>query len=1000
VPAGWDIRLFGAFELRIDDRPLPAIESIRVRSLLSRLLLQRDVAVSRERLAAALWPESTEAQARTNLRHLLHTLRRAVPETDQRLVVTAAALTWRTDTADTLDVAEFERLRSITGSGRVAALRRAADVYRGDLLEGVDDEWVRADRDRLRADLAEILRELADSADDARAVRDAERLLQLDPLRESSYRLLMRVHAALGDRAAAVRVFHRCSEILGRELDVRPSAETEAVYRALLPGLDRAAPTTTGRQSPLVGRDSERARLVKSWRSALGGHARLVLLAGDPGVGKSRLAADFRAWSARQGAAVAVAACHAAEGPLPFGVVTTWLRSPALRAVLPTVDRERRRDLARLLPELLAEDPALPGPTTLPEDEQRPRVFDAVAIAIDRIVAASGPVLLVVDDLHHADRESCRLLHYLLRVRADSRLLIVATARRDELDRSPARELLLAARSRDRLERIDVGPLTPAETGALIARMTGGDVADDDARRLHERTAGNPLFVVEAIRAGWTAGAARVPVTPRVRAVLESRIDGLGPVGRQLAAAGAVIGRPFDADLLFAVARESSPVSDDLIVGLDELWRRGIVADRGGAGTYDFTHEALRDVALAETGPVLLAALHRRVAGLLVRRGAAEGSPAEIAAHHAHGGEPTEAVPWYRRAAESAQGLYAHAEAIRLLDRAVEAARTTDRPDALELELRTAQLGSLVPEHGYASPQVAAVQERALALTESLAARPSAPLLRSLAMTALTADDFVAARSYADRLRATRDQSGILAVEADVLLGFAAFWSADFRSARDHFDSAVRGYRPANTAAHLAGYGQDPKAVALARLANTRWFLDDPAGASRARDEALAWAEQVRHPYTRTAVLLFATLLDIDMHDESAARRHANALIGLGPVAPPLRLSTDALAGLLSVLDGRPEDGLTAIRRAIAANRSRAGAPGMRAILGRIQLAAAAATGDSRLLLAAADAMLAAGPAGAVWAPEARRMRSLQPPTPGPGTWNAAGTPGPAPSSS
>ena len=675
---------------------------------------------------------------------------------------------------------------------------------------------MRIERDRRRGRLIEVLHELGalastlppvpwTTAAGGEVLGDAERLLQLDPLREGSYRLLMRLLAARGDRAAAVRVFHRCSEVLSRELDVRPSAETEAAYRDLLPGRAGTQPLTVSeRQPPMVGRDHERACLASAWRGALRGSARLVLLSGAPGVGKSRLANDFRAWCERQGIITATASCYASEGPLPYAVVTAWLRSPALRPIVPMLDRERRRDLARLLPELLLDDPDLPPPTPLPEDEQRPRVFDGVVCALDVARAVpDGPLLLVVDDLHHADRESCRLLHYLLRVRADARLLVVATARGGELESTPAGELVAAVRSRDRLDRVEVGLLTPAETGALLARMTGADVPEDDLHRLQEQTGGNALFVVEAVRAGWSAGSTRVPVTPRVRAVLESRIDGLSPLGHDLAAAAAVIGRPFDADLLFTVKRGSTPTTDDLVVGLDELWRRGILADRGVGvgGLYDFTHEALRDVALAETGPAARAALHRRVAHAMAGPNLPIGvGAAEIAAHHAQGGEPVEAARWYRQAADAAQALYAHAEAIRLLDRAVSAAELAGAP-ALELELRTAQLGSLVPEHGYASPQVAAVQERARELTAALGTQPSAPLLRSLAMTSLTADDFGAARSFGEQLLASAadDDTGVLRVEADVLLGFAAFWSADFPSARDHFDRAVANYRTANT---------------------------------------------------------------------------------------------------------------------------------------------------------------------------------------------------------
>ena len=996
MPVELHIRLLGAFELRASDgRPL-VVDSARVRSLLAYLLLHADAPISRERLASTLWPESTDPQARTNLRHVLHTLRRVVPGVDHRLRSTPGSLRWHSEPGDTLDVTEFERLTATNGPGRLDALRAAADGYTADLLDDIDDEWPAADRGRLRDQLIRVLDELAESGravDTARALADADRLQRLDPLREATYRLLMQIHAAGGDRAAAVRVFHRCSDILDRELGIRPSPETESVYRALLPGLTEVQPLRrTGRRPPLVGRDGERARLAAAWRDAGSGRAQLVVVTGEPGVGKTRLVTDFRFWCTRQGVASAAAACYAAEGPLPYGVITSWLRSAQLRQLLPGLDPVRLGDLARLLPELLVDEPGLTPPIPLAEDDQRPRVFEAVAGTLDLVNRASpAPVLLLVDDLHHADRESCRLLHYLLRVRADTRLLIVGTARRAEISVAPAAELLSAARSHERLVDIGLTALRPADVATLFSRMTGDPATPEDARRLHEATGGNPLFVVEAVRAGWSPQDPRVPMTPRVQAVLESRMGRLGPVATELAAAAAVIGRPFDADLLFAAARaevDTPGSADELVVGLDELWRHGIVAERGtgSGGPYDFTHEALRDVALTGIGPVLRSAMHRRLAGALARRAASSGvGAAEIAAHHAQAGDGVQAARWYRRAAESAQLLYAHAEAIRLLDRAVEALDSaepsTDR-DAAELAVRTAQLAPLVSEHGYASPQVAAVQERARRLTAELAADPSPPLLRSLAMTALTADDFVAARDFGGQLRsaADHDGTGVLAVEADVLLGFAAFWLAEFETARMHFEHALAGYRPDRTTAHLAGYGQDPRAVALARLGNTRWFLADPAGAVAARDEAIGWVQRLGHPYSRAAVLLFASLLDLDMADDHALREHALALIGSGAVAPPLRLSARALDGYLAVLDGRLAEGMSTVGRAVADYRPGTGAPGMRAILARIKLAACQATGDPGLIVPAADDLLSAGPAAAVWTPQTRLVRAFHAP--------------------
>jgi DNA-binding SARP family transcriptional activator len=270
------VRLLGGLELRLDGRPLPPVESSRAEALLAFLLLHGPAAQPRQRLAFALWPDSTEAQARTNLRHVLHNLRRALPHLDRFLEVTPRTLRWRAEATGWLDVAAFEAALARAdreADGGLAALREAVALYRGDLLEGRHDEWLLGERERLRqrflgalerlAALLEARGELAD------AVGHAERLLREDPLREDAHRLLMRLHDARGDRARALRAYHACAATLERELGVAPSAPTRQLYEALLPtGAERhTGPVGALGGPPLVGRAAEWARLTALWRA-------------------------------------------------------------------------------------------------------------------------------------------------------------------------------------------------------------------------------------------------------------------------------------------------------------------------------------------------------------------------------------------------------------------------------------------------------------------------------------------------------------------------------------------------------------------------------------------------------------------------------------------------------------------------------------------------------------------------------------------------------------
>ena len=647
-------RLLGRFSLGLDGADV-RLEATRAELLVAYLVLHPD-AQPRRRLASALWPESSEAQAHTNLRKLLHTLRRTLPDVDGHLEITPRSVRWRGES----DVAAFEQLLT-------SDLRRAVALYGGDLLDGHDASWLEAERQRLRGRWLDALGEVADrcAADGAlaEAVTHAERLLRADPLREDSYRRLMRLHAERGDPARALGVYHECAAVWERELGVAPPRPPARRTRRCCPGR-RRAPGGGRRAATLVGRAAERRQLVDLFRACVAGHAQFVLLTGEAGIGKTRLVEEFRTWCARQGAIVAEARCHSAEGPLVYGPVTAWLRSGALRPRLAQLDPERRSELARLLPELLVEEPDTPKPAPLvgrrapPAPARRGRRRRAVPPAAR---------VLVLDDLQHTDRETCRLVHYLVRREPTARLLITATARREEIDRDhPAQELLAGLHTLDRCTEIELGRLDRAETDVL-ARELGG--APLDAQRLYAETEGNPLFVVEALRLGPGA-----PVSKRVQTVLEARLAQLSAPARALAEVAATIGREFRVEVLAAAAGEADDV---LLNGLDELWRRRILREQD-AHAYRFSHDKLREVAALGVSPPRRRLLHLRIAPALEHAHAADPGPvsAQIARHYAEGGSASHAVTWYRRAAEAAQELHASDAAVDLLERAVHQVRT------------------------------------------------------------------------------------------------------------------------------------------------------------------------------------------------------------------------------------------------------------------------------------------------------------------------------------
>ncbi len=436
------VSLLGDFCIKHDNTPVSGIDTPRLRSLLAYLILHRDAPQSRSHLAFLFWPDTSEAQAHTNLRNLLHHLRRALPNADSFLDIKVQTLQWRYDASFSLDVANFEdslahleQARKTNDSiAAKVALEQAVSLYKGDLLPSCYDDWIIPQREGLHQAILNALEHLICLLEDQRdyqaAIVYAQNLLRYDPLHEATYRRLVRIHALNGDRAGALRVYHTCTTILQRELDVEPSALTQEAYVQLLGAESQPSLTvpTTIAFSPLVGRQSEWMQLLKAWNEVAGGGApQVVVLSGVAGIGKTRLVEELLQWAARQGISRASTRCYAAEGALAYSPVTTWLRANPL--VL--LEDVWLAEVARLLPEIFTQRPDLPRPIALTEAWQRQRLFEALSRAI---YGLNQPILLTIDDLQWCDRDTLEWLHFLLRFDRRVRLLIVGTYRPEEID--------------------------------------------------------------------------------------------------------------------------------------------------------------------------------------------------------------------------------------------------------------------------------------------------------------------------------------------------------------------------------------------------------------------------------------------------------------------------------------------------------------------------------------------------------------------------------------
>jgi DNA-binding SARP family transcriptional activator/predicted ATPase len=673
------IQLLGEFSLNYDDVPLTTISTPRLQSLLTYLILHRHAPQSRQHLAFLLWPDLPEARARANLRKQLHKLQHALPDADRFLLAEPQTLRWRLAGAFSLDVAEFEQAASCAQSS--ADLQCAIDLYQGDLLPGCYDDWIIPERERLKQILIETLERLlqltADAGNTLAAIRCAQRLLQIDPLHEEIHRRLIHLHTLNQDRAAALHAYHTCASLLQRELGVEPGPAIRETYERLL-NLETTAVAPLGATFPLVGREREWANLQAAWRIAGAGQAQLVILIGEAGIGKTRLADELFMRVKRQGLATAVAHCYSAEGRLAYAPVVAWLRARPL----PHLEAIWLSEVARLLPEILTQHPDLPALGPLTEAWQRQRLHEALARAV---LGTGEPLLLWLEDLQWCDRDTLEWLHYVLRFDGQARLLILGTLRPEEvLNDHLVAALLAALRPERKLIEIAVGPLDAAYAQQLAACVAGHELDAAQADCLYHETEGNPLFIIETLRAGVGCMEAGT-LPPTVQAVITARLAQLSPQAHELVELAATIGREFTFEVL---QRAGDSDEKTAVRGLDELWQRRIIREVG-TSAYDFSHGKLREVAYAGLSSARRRLLHRRVAEALIASHPqdVDGSSAQIAVHYQRAGRSDQAVVYYRRAATAAQRVYANEDAITYLSQALELIPTTAQAERYDLLL-------------------------------------------------------------------------------------------------------------------------------------------------------------------------------------------------------------------------------------------------------------------------------------------------------------------------
>ena len=943
----------------------------------------------RQRIAGLFWPDSADAQALTNLRRELHQLRQVLGD-EPALVVTSTDLCWRDTETCRVDLRLFavEREAALAAAtadddgGILEHAARAIAEYRGDLLPGVYDDWLldaRAEVERWCVDLCDLLGQTrARNGDLTGAVEVARRRIQLQPLEEVGYRTLMQLQADLGDRAGAVSTYHHCASVLERELGVVPDPATQQAFQRLMAHADagNAGPPAAGpagRRSglaaaQLVGRSRELGLLQDRWRAAAAGSPSLVLVRGGAGVGKTRLVSEVAEQARLQGAVVASSRCFGTLGRLALAPVADWLRNPAVQPAVADLDPAWRAEVARLVP---AEGHAErgTGSRAMVDAWQRHRFFEGLARAL---LAVGRPTLLVLDNMQWCDQETLAFVTFCLGLAGDAPLLVAATLRDDDLDDDPElADWAVRMRATGMLTELSLTPLDAAGTAHLAQAISGQPLPAADTNLLHATTGGFPLYVIEAVRGTVDPGGTPLSAGD-LATVLRKRFEQATGPAREVAGLAAAVGTNFTLDLL----TEASDLEADVVVeAVDELWRRRIMREfRDG---YDFSHDLLRETAYAAVSPPKRWLLHRRIAqGLeLLHAEDTDAVAAQLAEQYAHGGRPGRAVDYYRRAADVAADRFAHAEAIRLHEKALSiiAAMPAGRDrDSRELTVLEAMAAPLNARYGYSSPDLQRTLERSIALAGSLGRKDSTVA----GMAALWATEYVQGRTADSYQTATRalslaDPQSALGGQAHFAVGGAAV----------SLGMPAEGLRHLELAAQLTSgtvplsVGTRPEVHSRAWAAHAHWLLGHDADALAVCRAAIALARSMDHPYSVAVTLAYGSITQQMRQDVPGLRDSVGELRQLCD-----RYQFAYYREWVLILDGwsrADESGIELARRGISNLRSEgafARMPYWLSLLADL-LARSSQPDDARGTL---DAALATGKAhdDLWWLPEVMRMRA------------------------
>lgn len=682
------LHLLGPPEVRLGEEVL-VFATRKTLALLTYLAIEGGLQ-PRERLATLLWPESSTERSYASLRNTLRRLHTALRQADSAtpapyLTVTHNALALNPDADIDIDLHLVEHAytqarndrssrTSPEGSSSLPLLQSATACHRGDFLAGFSlsdapafDDWVTTQTEVWRRRLGLILNQLSEiqftSGDFIGAAESASRWIALDALNEAAYRRKMRAHFAAGERGQALKTYAACCAVLSDELGVTPGSDTEALATHIR--IERPVPLLSLRSNTPVyylenlfaGRSAEHQALVECYRQAAAGQPQVVILRGEAGIGKTRLAEKFLSWIRAQGAEVLQGSTFESGNHMPF--------QPLIEALRLWLNREENpKDLlgeswlslvSQILPEVYDRYPELPR-IQLESKTDSIKLFESI-VHLTLVLAHQMPLVFFIDDVQWADSGTLDVLQYAIRRwrQGAARIMLLISVRSEALHPITRPSHLGLSNWLDHVERelaphhLELGPLSEPDTVKMVSSILTSPETDFADWVFHE-TRGQPFYLTETLKdllergalhpmrregSTWTFAidaehdlgkAVQVPST--VRAVIRSRLHRLSPHASNLLVAGAILEQGITFERLCSVSDLPESIG---VSALDELASSYLLLEDDGSSLFTFANDMIRDVVLTEAGDARRRLFHKRALDVLE----AANYSAAVLGHHA-----------------------------------------------------------------------------------------------------------------------------------------------------------------------------------------------------------------------------------------------------------------------------------------------------------------------------------------------------------------------------